>query len=147
MTMKPNEITVAVGAVILSKKGEVLLVRHIPEREGYWKGRWICPGGKLKAGETIEEGIKREVKEETHLDIELGDPLFPFQRIVRSEGKVKLHVIYLNYLAKVIGGKLKPDSDVGEALWIKESGISRLGNDLHQDTIALLKNAKFIAKF
>ena len=60
------------------------------------------------------EGIKREVREATQLEIELVAPLHPFDTIVRSNDKVSLHVIYIDYLARVTGGKLKLGSDVGE---------------------------------
>ena len=61
--MGKEEIVVAVGAVILDDDEKILLVKHVPERGGYWKGKWICPGGRLKPGESIPVGIKREVRE------------------------------------------------------------------------------------
>lgn len=68
----------------------------------------------------------------------------PFQRIVRSRGVIKLHVIYINYMARVISGRLKPDSDVGEAIWVKRSEIHKIWSQLHQDTKKLLKLAGFV---
>ncbi|MHC1581840.1 MAG: NUDIX hydrolase [Candidatus Syntropharchaeia archaeon] len=136
--MKENQITVAVGAIVENDKGEILLVRHVPERGGFWQGKFIFPGGKLEVGERIKEGIKREVKEETHLDIELISPIEPFERIVRSQNGVKLHVIYIDYIAKVVGGELKPDSDIGEAIWVNKKEILKI-KDLHEDTRKLLE--------
>ena len=78
-----EQILVAVGAVIEDDRGRILLVKHKKERGGYWQGKWICPGGELEFGEEIKEGIKREVKEETNLEIELVRPLVPFDRIVK----------------------------------------------------------------
>ena len=63
--MTQHSIMIGVGAVIEDGAGKILLVKHIPERGGFWQGKWICPGGALEFGETIEEGIKREVREET----------------------------------------------------------------------------------
>jgi hypothetical protein len=37
-----DNIMVAVGAVIVDKEGRILLVKHVPERNGYWQGKWIC---------------------------------------------------------------------------------------------------------
>lgn len=51
-----KQIFIAVGAVIKNSEGKILLVQHKPERGGYWRGKWICPGGKLKLGESIEAG-------------------------------------------------------------------------------------------
>jgi len=135
---------IGVGAVIEDGAGRLLLVKHVPARGGFWQGRWICPGGELELGETIEEGIKREVKEETRLDIDLLTPLPPFDRVVSSGDEVSLHVIYIDYLARVKGGKLKPGSDVGEAIWIEKERIAEIWEELHDDTKRLLQIAGII---
>jgi len=135
---------VAAGAVIRDEDGRVLLVKHKPERGGFWQGKWICPGGKLELGEAIEDGIRREVKEETDLDINLIQPLVAFDRIVESEGETGLHVIYVNYLAEKAGGELKPDSDVGQARWISPQQIPGIREELHEDTWKLFKLAKIV---
>jgi len=137
-------IMIGVGAVIEDGAGRILLVKHIPERGGFWQGKWICPGGELELGETIEEGIKREVKEETQLEIDLVAPLHPFARIVRSNDKVTLHVIYIDYLARVTGGKLKPGSDIGQAIWVEKERIPQIWEELHDDTKKLLQIANII---
>jgi ADP-ribose pyrophosphatase len=92
----------------------------------------------------IQEGIIREVREETHLEVRLTQSLPPFQRIARSEGKPFLHVIYIDYLAELKGGKLKPDGDVGEALWFTQEEIYQRWEDLHDDTKRLLSMARVI---
>ncbi len=89
-------IYIGVGAIIEDDGGRVLLVKHVKERGGFWQGKWICPGGELEYGETIPEGIKREVKEETQLDIELTEALPAFDTVVKWNGKVDLHVIYID---------------------------------------------------
>ena len=142
--MVVSEITVAVGAVIEDDSGRILLVKHVPERGGFWQGKWICPGGGLELGEKIEEGIKREVMEETQLEIELTSPLLPFERIVKQKGKTTLHVIYIDYLAKLTGGKLKTGSDVCQAIWVGKKDLPQIWEELHEDTRKLLKTAKVI---
>ena len=142
--MTAKSIMIGVGAIIEDQGGRILLVKHVPERGGFWQGKWICPGGKLESGETIEEGIKREVKEETRLDIDLLAPLPPFDRIVRSNDEISLHVIYIDYLARVTGGKLEPESDVGEAIWIEKERIPEIWTELHDDTKRLLQIAGII---
>jgi len=136
-----QHILVAVGAVIEDDKGRILLVKHKQERGGYWQGKWICPGGELEVGEEIKEGIKREVKEETNLEVELVTPLVPFDRIVKADGKTSLHVIYIDYVARVVSGELKVGSDAGEALWVNKKNISKMWQELHEDTQSLLKVA------
>ncbi len=135
---------IGVGAVIEDEDGRILLVKHVPERGGFWQGKWICPGGRLESGETIEEGIRREVREETRLEIDLVTPLPPFDRVVSSNGKVSLHVIYIDYLARIAGGELKPGSDVGEAMWVEKEHIPQIWEELHEDTRRLLQIAKIV---
>jgi ADP-ribose pyrophosphatase YjhB (NUDIX family)/uncharacterized protein YigA (DUF484 family) len=138
---KDGEIVVAAGAVIRREDGKVLLVRQVPEMNNYWKGKWICPGGRMEPGETIEEAVLREVEEETHLQIKLLKPLLPFERIVKNEEGVLLHVIYIDYLSEMIGGELRPDDDVGEAIWLDGDEIRGRLEELHEDTQTLLRFA------
>ncbi len=137
---------VAVGAVITDATDRVLMVKHKPERGGFWQGKWICPGGKLELGESIEDGIRREVKEETNLEIKLTTPLVPFERIVESEGQVELHVIYIDYLAETDSENqaLIPDSDVGEARWVPRNELPDIWEELHEDTQKLFRMASII---
>jgi ADP-ribose pyrophosphatase YjhB (NUDIX family) len=140
----PRAIIIAVGAVILDATQQVLLVKHVPERRSFWQGKWICPGGRLQVGEGIEAGIRREVWEETHLDIRLQRPLVPFERIIHDDGGVRLHVIYIDYLAEKVGGTLQPGDDVGEAMWIPRQQLASLGEVLHEDTRRLLEIAALL---
>ncbi len=139
--MAEPRIIIGVGAVIEDEAGRILLVKHRPERGGFWQGKWICPGGELELGETIEDGIRREVKEETQLEIDLVKPLTPFDRIVQSNGSTSLHVIYVDYQARVTGGELKVGSDIGEAIWMEKERISEIWEELHDDTKKLLQIA------
>ena len=134
----------AVGAVIVDGKGRILLVRHKPERGGFWQGKWICPGGELELGEEIGAGIKREIKEETNLEIDLVKPLTPFDRIVKSAEGINLHVVYIDYIANLVGGELEVGSDVGEALWVEKDKLGSLWEELHDDTKKLLELAGMV---
>lgn len=137
-----NEIMVAVGAVIVDEVERVLLVKHVPERSSYWQGKWICPGGKLRLGESMEQGVTREIMEETNLQIRLITLLPPFERIVKSHGKTTLHVIYIDFLAQLVGGEFRPGSDVGEGIWVSREDLPKVWDELHEDTQKLLKIAK-----
>ena len=144
-TVPGESIMLAVGAVIRDEEGRILLVRHKEERGGYWKGRWICPGGRLEPGETMAEGACREVLEETHLEIELGRLLPPFETIVKGGDGLRLHVIYVDFLAEVVSGRLRPDSDVGEAEWWDLETLALRWDELHADTKRLMTLAGYAA--
>ena len=149
--MSPGKIIVAVGAIVHDERGRILLVKHRPERGGFWQGRWIFPGGKLAPGESIAEGARREVREETGLEIEVLAPNPLAERIVREdrggpqrgaptgEGEVPvaLHVLYVTHMARKVGGVLRPASDVGEARWVTRGELARAWGELHEDTQAI----------
>ena len=139
-----EEIVVAAGAVIEDGDGRILLVKHVPERGGFWQGKWICPGGRLRPGESIEDATLREVREETQLEITLISLLPPFERIVKSGGKADLHVIYIDYLAKWVSGEFRPGSDVGEGTWVRRDEIPGIWDELHEDTRRLLQIANVV---
>jgi len=140
--METNKsIMVGVGAIIEDPAGRILFVKHVPERGGFWQEKWICPGDALELGETIEESIIREVREETQLEIELVKPLPPFDSIFKSGDDIALHVIYIDYLARLSGGELSPGSDVGEAIWVEKENLPEIWEDLHEDTRRLMRIA------
>jgi ADP-ribose pyrophosphatase len=100
----------------------------------------------LRVGEAIEDGIHREIWEETHLHIRLSRPLVPFERIIHGHDGIRLHVIYIDYLAEKIGGELQPADDVGEALWVPRRQLPALGEELHEDTRRLLEIAQVLGQ-
>lgn len=138
---------VGVGAVIVDRDGRVLLVKHHDSdspRKYFWKGKWIGPGGMLEFGESLEEGARREVREETGLDIEVVRPLAPSDRLIVWEGKKHLQVVYIDFLARVVGGTLAPGDDVAVCRWFAREEVRALGAELHPDTRELLQRAGII---
>lgn len=102
---------VAVGGVIIDKDNKILLVKR---KNPPNKGSWAIPGGKVKFGETLEEAVKREIKEETNLDIKVKDLLAVVEII--KEG---FHYIILDFLCEVTGGNLMASSDAEEAKYFR----------------------------
>lgn len=97
----PERPWVGVGALIFSE-GRVLLVRrgHAPSL-----GDWSIPGGALEVGETLADGVKREVREETGLEVEPVTTVDVVDRIARDEaGRVQFHYVLVDYLCRVTGG-------------------------------------------
>jgi 8-oxo-dGTP diphosphatase len=110
----PDAPVVGVGAVIFDEN-RVLLVRRGQEP---LKGQWSLPGGALELGETLEEGIQREVREETGLEVEPVCIIEVLDRISRNEdGRIRYHYVLVDYLCRVTGGLLTCASDAVDAKW------------------------------
>ncbi len=132
-------ILIGVGALVEDERGRILLVRHKAERGGFWQGTWILPGGMLRLGEAIDEGIKREVAEETGLVVEvIESEVDPTERIVRERGRLTLHVVYIVKRARIVGGELTPASDVGEVMWAGNDEMAAIKGEIHPDTVRIL---------
>jgi 8-oxo-dGTP diphosphatase len=58
-------------AAIVEKEGRILIAKR--KKGDYFEGRWEFPGGKLIPGETPEEGLKREMREEFGVEVQVGD--------------------------------------------------------------------------
>jgi len=120
----PEHPLVGVGALIFTRsgrRGPILLV----ERGGEpLRGYWSLPGGLLETGELLEDGIRREVFEETGLRIEPVRRFDIFERIMNDKaGKTEYHYILVDYVCRVIGGELRAGDDVSRALWVRRKEL------------------------
>ena len=121
----PSTPLLAVGAVIVEAE-RVLLVRRGAEP---LKGHWSLPGGLLEVGESLTEGVKREVREETGLLVEPIELIELIDKIHREDNRVRYHYVIADYLCRVTGGELLAASDadavrwVERAEWTKESAL------------------------
>ena len=114
----------AVSCVLFNKKGQVLMVRRANPPA---QGKWSLPGGVVKTGEELEDALKREMLEESGLEVEVGPLLSVSSRIVRNRnGRIKYHFILLDYLCKWIGGLLKAGSDASEISWVNVDKIKNM---------------------
>jgi 8-oxo-dGTP diphosphatase len=100
----------------------VLLVeRGKPPLQGYWS----LPGGVLEIGERLEDGVRREILEETGLEIHLRGVVEIFERIMRdSAGRPEYHYVLIDYLCRVTGGTLCAASDCARAEWVSRRHLS-----------------------
>jgi len=106
-----------VGAVIVDE-GRVLLIRRGHEP---MKGHWSLPGGLLELGESLIEGVQREVREETGLIIEVLELIELLDRIHRQDERVRYHYVIADYLCQVVGGNLQADSDADAVRWVERA--------------------------
>lgn len=114
------EVNNAVGIVsaIIQKDNKYLLVKQA--KGLYMEGLWAFPGGKIEKNETPDVAVKREIKEETGLDI-LVNGLIGIS-IINNEHPLELkefpYVVVLFYKCKALSDKIIPADDVEEFVWV-----------------------------
>jgi ADP-ribose pyrophosphatase YjhB (NUDIX family) len=113
----PAAPLVGVGAIVVDK-GRVLLVCRGREP---MKGHWTLPGGVLELGESLVDGVKREVAEETGLEVEPIELIELLDRIHRDGERVRYHYVIADYLCRVTGGELRAASDADAVRWVERA--------------------------
>ena len=132
----PPHPVCTVGALVFNAAGQALMVRT--EK---WSGLWGIPGGKIKYGETSLEALRREIKEETNLEI--ADIQFVLaQDCVRSrEFYREAHFVLLNYTCRVAGPcEVRLNAEAQEFRWLPLEEALKM--ELHQPTRILLNQVK-----
>jgi 8-oxo-dGTP diphosphatase len=134
----PEVPVVGVGAVILDGD-RVLLVRRGHEP---MKGEWSIPGGALELGETLEAAVRREVLEETGLEVEIRAIVEVLDKVVVENGRVRYHYVLIDFLSGVQGGNLKASSDAEDARWVRHEELNSHGiYRLTPATVAVIEKA------
>jgi mutator protein MutT len=100
--MKPgvDYIGVGVGAIIIDDKGRLFMARRGPQA-GNERGLWEFPGGSVKYGERMADAIRREIREEYGVDIEVGELVDVADHILPEENQ---HWVSPTFLARVTAG-------------------------------------------
>ena len=106
----------ATAALIINKRTELLVVRRAKEPA---KGTLDLPGGFVDMGETVEEGMRREIKEETGLEVNDIRYLFSSPNLYMYSG-MGIHTIDMVYLVPLDSGTIdvQASDDAAEAIWI-----------------------------
>jgi 8-oxo-dGTP diphosphatase len=111
-----------VGGVVIAE-GRTLLIRR---GSAPLEGQWSIPGGMLELGESIVEGVRRELAEETGLEVRVLGLIEVFERIIPGEGgRTRYHFVILDYLCEMISGKAKAASDVTDVAWAREEELDK----------------------
>jgi len=111
----PKRPVVGVGAVILD--GDKILLEQRKNEPS--KGKWSVPGGLVELGESMEEAVIREVKEETGLEVYEPRLVDVVNYVSFGErGAVMYHYVIVDYLVTVGSGKPKAASDAAALKWV-----------------------------
>jgi 8-oxo-dGTP diphosphatase len=112
--MYPARPWIAVGVVVV-RDGKVLLVQRGKEPG---RGLWAVPGGMVDLGETSQAAAAREAKEETGLDVEVGEVFWVADAIRRdAAGRVVYHNVIVDYLAYAPTGDPVCADDAMDVRW------------------------------
>jgi ADP-ribose pyrophosphatase YjhB (NUDIX family) len=119
----PLRPILGVGALIFDGSRILLAERGKEPLKGYWS----LPGGALETGETLREGIRREVREETGLSVEPYEMAEIFERIIRdAQGRAEYHYVLMDFLCRVEGGTPAPADDASALRWVEVGMLGEL---------------------
>jgi ADP-ribose pyrophosphatase YjhB (NUDIX family) len=132
----PDRPFLGIGALIFDGDSILLVERgHEP-----LKGWWSLPGGILETGETLADGVRREVREETGLEVEPDAMFEVFERIMPdAAGRTEYHYVLVDYVCHVVGGALEAASDVSGAKWVREDELPAYR--ITEGTLAVVQRA------
>jgi mutator protein MutT len=114
-------IGVGSGAIVLNNDGKILIAKRGANARNE-VGKWEFPGGGVKFGETCEDAIKREIREEFGIETEITELLEVVNHILPEENQ---HWVSPSYVARLISGEaknLEPDK-IDEFKWVSFSDI------------------------
>ena len=124
----PPGPVVGVGGVV-TRDGRALIVRRGHEPR---KGEWSLPGGLVELGERLIDAVRREISEETGLDVEVGPMVETFDRVHRDpEGRVRFHFVIVDYLCVARRGAAVAGSDAEAVAWVTSEEIDAYGVNPH----------------
>jgi len=139
----PDRPVVGIGGVIIDQ-GRTLLIRRGSEP---LLGEWSIPGGTLELGESLEEGVARELLEETGIEVCVLELIELFDRVYLEDGSAgadvkrrpRFHFVIADYLCERIGGDPRAGSDVTDVAFAREEELARF--HLTETATRVLKKA------
>ena len=130
----PAHPVVGVGAVVV-RDGKALIIKRAHEPR---KGEWSLPGGLLELGESLQDAARREIKEETSLDIDVGPVIETFDRVHRDEqGRIRYHFVIVDFVCWANGGEAAAGSDAEAVAWVTADEIDGYQINAHAKAVIL----------
>ena len=102
-----------VGALIFNPEGKIFLMKS-----NKWHDNFVIPGGHIELGETVEQALKREIKEETGLDIFDLDFLGWQEAIFSPAFWKKKHFVFLDFVCQTNSSGVKLNEEAQEYVWV-----------------------------
>lgn len=128
----PSAPVAAVGGVVIDGEAVLLIRRAFPPRQG----EWSLPGGRLELGESLADGVRRELREETGLEIEVGPLVEVFDRVHRDDaGRIRYHFVIVDFLCRPTGGALRAGDDAADVRWVARREVPALGVNPHSAAV------------
>ena len=139
----PERPVVGIGGVVIDQ-GRTMLIRRGNEP---LLGQWSIPGGTLELGESLQEGVVRELLEETGIEVRVLDLIEVFDRVFPEDGaigaeakrKPRFHFVIADYLCERLGGEPRAGSDVTDVAFAREEELARF--HLTETATRVLKKA------
>ncbi len=114
-----------VGVAVIKRGNKFLLCKRRSKLK-IWR-KWEVPGGIVNFGESLEDAIKREVKEEIGVEVELVKPIDFFFTNIWKLKKKRIHVFLVGYLCRIKRGKPKPcDREIEKVKWFSIEEVKKL---------------------
>ncbi len=118
---------------MIVRDGKALIIKRAHEPR---KGEWSLPGGLIDLGESLTDAVRREIKEETGLDVELGPIIETFDRIHRDgDGRIRYHFVIVDYVCWPKGGDAVAGSDADAVAWVTADEVDRYGINAHAKAV------------
>jgi 8-oxo-dGTP diphosphatase len=128
--VRPSYRVVA-GAVILNEQGQILLCKHTYHRHNPWG----MPGGDIKFGESPDQAVRRELREETGLSVQAT-------RLLLVESSKEIHKVGLTYHCTGLSGTFKPNEEVSMIQYFDTAALPTIPREQQatiQKALAVLK--------
>lgn len=124
---------VACAGVVLNERDEVLMVKT-------HNAGWVFPGGQVEVGENLIDAVKREIMEESGIEVEVGELFCISSNTAKNPGyngvKEIPTKVMLDFICKAVGGDIRPSEENSETAWFSK-----------EDALQMMKTPAYVERF